>query len=69
MSDGAAREFAEEFYGQLRAGLTLGEAVNRARRVASSQAGDPSWLAYTVYGNSRATVGGQQAGAGQRGTP
>lgn len=69
VSDGAAREFAEEFYGQFRAGLTLGEAVNRARRVASSQAGDPSWLAYTVYGNSRATVGGQPAAAGQRGTP
>jgi hypothetical protein len=69
VSDGAAREFAEEFYGQFRAGLTLGEAVNRARKVASSQAGDPSWLAYTVYGNSRATVGGQPAGAGQLGTP
>lgn len=69
VSDGAAREFAEEFYGQFRTGLTLGEAVNRARRVAASQAGDPSWLAYTVYGNSRATVGGQPAGAGQRETP
>ena len=50
-------------------GLTLGEAVNRARRVAASQAGDPSWLAYTVYGNSRATIDGQPAGAGQQGTP
>jgi hypothetical protein len=69
VSDGAAREFAEEFYGQLRAGVTLGEAVNRARRVAASQAGDPSWLAYTVYGNSRATIDGQPAGAGQQGTP
>jgi hypothetical protein len=69
VSDGAACEFAEEFYGQFRAGLTLGEAVNRARRVASSQAGDPSWLAYTVYGNSRATVGGQPADAAQPGTP
>ena len=63
VSDGAAREFAEEFYGQFRAGLTLGEAVNRARRVAASQAGDPSWLAYAVYGNSRATVGGHPARA------
>jgi len=75
VSDGAAREFAEEFYGQFRAGLTLGDAVSRARRVAASQAGDPSWLAYTVYGNSRATVGGQPAdsgqpaGSGQKGTP
>jgi hypothetical protein len=69
VSDGAAREFAEEFYGQLRSGLTLGEAANRARRVAASQAGDPSWLAYTVYGNSRATVADQLADAGQRGMP
>jgi hypothetical protein len=61
VSDGAAREFAEEFYGQLRAGFPLGEAVNRARRVAAAQAGDPTWLAYTVYGNPRATVSDQQA--------
>ena len=60
VSDGAAREFAEEFYGQLRAGFPLGEAVNRARRVAAAQAGDPTWLAYTVYGNPRATVSDQQ---------
>jgi CHAT domain/MmoB/DmpM family len=69
VSDGAAREFAQEFYGQFRAGLTLGDAVNKARRAAASQAGDPSWLAYTVYGNSRATVGAQPAGAAQQATP
>ena len=73
VSDGAAREFAEEFYGQFRAGLTLGDAVSRARRVAATQAGDPSWLAYSVYGNSRATVSEQPPGgrhrAGQPPTP
>jgi hypothetical protein len=56
VSDGAAREFAQELYTQLRAGSALGEAVMRARHVAASQPDDPTWLAYAVYGNPRATV-------------
>ena len=32
VSDGAAREFAQELYGQLQAGSSLGEAVMEARR-------------------------------------
>ena len=57
VSDGAAREFAQEFYGQLRDGSSLGEAVKQARQVAAAQSDDPTWLAYTVYGDPRATVG------------
>jgi Flp pilus assembly protein TadD len=56
VSDGTAREFATELYGRLQAGSPLGKAVMRARQVTASQPGDPSWLAYTVYGNPRATI-------------
>ncbi len=54
--DGTAREFAQELYRQLQAGSSLGIAVMRARQAAASQRDDPTWLAYTVYGNACATV-------------
>jgi len=56
VSDGVAREFAQEFYIQLQAGFSLGEAVMRARQATASQRDDPTWLAYTVYGHPRATI-------------
>lgn len=56
VSDGAAREFAQEFYAKLQAGVPLGEAVTQARRVVATQLGDPTWLAYSVYGDPRATA-------------
>jgi hypothetical protein len=56
VSDGAAREFAQEFYGRLKTGSSLGEAVMRARQTAASHPDDPTWLAYTVYGDPRATI-------------
>jgi CHAT domain len=56
VTDGAAREFAQEFYHQLREGLPLGEAVTKARGSAASQPGDPTWLAYTVYGDPSARL-------------
>jgi hypothetical protein len=59
VSDGAAREFAEEFYSQLQAGAPLGHAVMQARQAAASQPDDPTWLAYTVYGDPRAKVSKQ----------
>ena len=59
VSDGAAREFAQELYGQLQAGCPLGTAVMRARQAAAAQPDDPTWLAYTVYGNPRATITGR----------
>lgn len=58
VSDGAAREFAQEFYTQLRAGYLLGDAVGLARKKAADQQDDPTWLAYTVYGDPRAAVDG-----------
>lgn len=61
VSDGIAREFAQELYGQLQAGSTLGEAVMRARQVAARQTDDPTWLAYSVYGDPRATINQRQS--------
>jgi hypothetical protein len=58
VTDEAARDFASEFYHQLTGGSPLGEAVAAARRTAASQPGDPTWLAYTVYGHPHATVAG-----------
>jgi hypothetical protein len=54
--DTTAREFAAELYGQLQAGATLGDAVMRARRAAADEPGDPTWLAYAVYGDPRAAL-------------
>jgi hypothetical protein len=56
VSDGAAREFAQELYRQLQAGIPLGNAAMQARQLAASHPDDPTWLAYTVYGDPRATV-------------
>ena len=54
--DTTAREFAAELYGQLQTGTTLGNAVMRARQVAAAEPGDPTWLAYAVYGDPRAAL-------------
>ncbi len=56
VSDGASREFAEEFYRRLKHGSTLGDAVMAARQAAASTSDDPTWLAYTVYGDPQATI-------------
>jgi hypothetical protein len=56
VSEGASREFAEELYRHLKHGYTLGDAVMKARRAAASMPDDPTWLAYTVYGDPRATI-------------
>jgi serine/threonine protein kinase len=56
VSDGTAREFAEELYGQLKAGTTLGRAIMDARAKAARHADDPTWLAYSAYGNPQAKV-------------
>jgi nucleoid DNA-binding protein len=54
--DTSARAFAEVLYGELSTGTSLGVALLRARRVAASSRGDPTWLAYSVYGDAHATV-------------
>jgi hypothetical protein len=56
VSEGASREFAEELYRRLKHGSPLGDAVMEARQAAASTPDDPTWLAYTVYGDPRATI-------------
>jgi hypothetical protein len=55
--DDSARMFAEEFYGSLISGSNLGDAVQAARRAIQDEPGDPTWLAYTFYGDPAATLG------------
>jgi hypothetical protein len=45
--------FAEAFYAALVAGTDLGRASLAARRATKDDA-DPTWLAYTVYGDPAA---------------
>ena len=53
----SARTFAEQFYHALvREGESLGIASLRARQAIAWDEGDPTWLAYTVYGNPSASV-------------
>ena len=54
--DSTAHGFASDLYGSLRAGNPLGQAVMQARRAAAREPGDPTWLAYAVYGDPRATL-------------
>ena len=54
--DTTASEFAQLVYQELAAGKTLGEAVKAGRKRASATLGDPTWLAYTVYGDPNATA-------------
>ena len=56
MTDGTAREFAEELYARLTTGAPLGQAMMDARAKAATHGGDPTWLAYSAYGNPRAKV-------------
>ncbi len=60
VADASALEFAKAFYGALvgengRAGKTVGEAV-RVAREAARRPGDPTWLAYAVWGHPNARV-------------
>jgi CHAT domain-containing protein len=53
----SALTFAEEFYKALvRDGESLGIASLRARQAIIADEGDPTWLAYTIYGNPLASV-------------
>jgi len=51
----SALAFAEAFYDALLTGQTLGLAV-RTARLATAADSDPTWLAYTVYGDPTATM-------------
>lgn len=56
VSDGMAREFAQELYRRLVDGDPLGRAVMAARRAVAAEPGDPTWLAYAVYGDPQARI-------------
>jgi CHAT domain-containing protein len=54
--DSSASQFAEEFYQALSWGNSLGDAMKYARTAIQNEPGDPTWLAYTLYGNPTATL-------------
>ncbi len=55
--DDQAADFAVAFYEQfVKRGLPLGEAVTAVRRQLKAADGDPTWLAYTVFGSPSCTV-------------
>lgn len=56
VADTSASIYAQEFYRAALAGQTLGEAARQARDVIRSMPGDPTWLAYTLYGDPAAIV-------------
>jgi CHAT domain-containing protein len=56
VADETAREFALAVYGELSAGVPLGQAVQYARLAVSGKPADPTWLAYSVYGHPQAAV-------------
>ncbi len=53
--DTPAFDFATALYSRLLSGMPIGKAVQQAR-VAIKSAGDPTWLAYTVFADPLATV-------------
>ncbi|MBN1483899.1 MAG: CHAT domain-containing protein [Chloroflexia bacterium] len=53
--DVSALAFARSFYRSFLGGETLGESVRQGRRAARAE-GDPTWLAYSVYGHPNARV-------------
>jgi type I restriction enzyme, R subunit len=53
----SARSFADVFYRALVVdGQPLGAASHQARQAIAEDEGDPTWLAYTIYGNPAATI-------------
>lgn len=54
--DQAARTFATTFYEALGKRRSLGEAMAEARGAIAADARDPTWLAYTVYGDAAAAI-------------
>lgn len=49
-----AQSFAEAFYTTLSGGATLGQSTLRARQAVCGNGSDPTWLAYTIYGDPQA---------------
>jgi tetratricopeptide (TPR) repeat protein len=55
VSDEVAFRFVQGLYSELSIGTTLGEAVRKARNKCK-QSGDPSWLAYQLYGHPNVKI-------------
>ena len=61
--DELASKFAQIFYEELWAGKTMGEAFHSARQqIRAMQAANPTWLAYTLYGDPNSRVSWQPEG-------
>ena len=57
VTDDLAAEFSAQFYDALAAGKTLSEALHTARmHIRELAPANPTWLAYTLYGDPNATV-------------
>jgi pimeloyl-ACP methyl ester carboxylesterase len=54
--DSSAAVYAQEFYQAALGGDTLGDAARKARDAIREEPGDPTWLAYTLYGDPAATL-------------
>ena len=55
VADTSASTYAQEFYRAALGGHTLGESARQARDAIRDNPGDPTWLAYTLYGDPAAT--------------
>ena len=62
--DTSASTYAQEFYRAALGGDTLGESARKARNAIRDNPGDPTWLAYTLYGDPGATVTTAPPGTG-----
>ena len=56
VSDISASMYAQAFYQAALGGHTLGESARRAREAIRDNPGDPTWLAYALYGDPAATI-------------
>jgi hypothetical protein len=56
VADETAPQFALHFYRQLLEGRSLGEAAMSARKAIAENQTDPTWLAYSLYGDPGATI-------------
>jgi chaperonin GroEL len=54
--DESARLFAEAFYTAVVKRTTLGEAIRTARKSICNLESDPTWLAYSIYGDLQASI-------------
>ncbi len=70
VNDELASKFAQAFYEELWAGKTLGESFFAARQqIRAMQSANPTWLAYTLYGDPNSRIVWKTAGRTMVGIP